>query len=1035
MLQQAHTRDIHTDLLLTVLLELLKNSTDLKVIVMSATLDVSKWQGHFQNFHCELDIVEDLRWQPESGGQPEVQGVWSELDCNRGFLDPEGRYSPSTLLTVRSLPESIVHFQLISSVLKWVDRPSAGFRNSEDQDELEREERRKRGLYGLSNSEKACFSRFTQPSLEAVRRATASKEERRRSKSTARSEASGGSGTASKSGDASPKGQKRRLAILVNKQALTDLEMTEEAVHRILRVLFPSNPSAMARVGSSYRRQRGRSDKMLAFQMSNTAPLLPTLEDGRTSPAMRRSLSSSFKTMKMERVESNGKEPKSEHRPLQSPRTALDQSLKKIWPTADAQQVKKMGDLLKRELNLRSHVKQPGEQLPRRQPLYVTPDAAGTKSNVKEFVNSAKLESSLAGEVWDSTGSNNEAPDRRVFHRMKNAAFLVSKIGEITEEINKERAEIRKLQRKQVTAPVNDECNFSLRSFRKRLLGKHQCLADAFRVLDLNVNQKIGPQEWGAMFRGSGLATFREARMSFELLDLNRDGSVTLAEFQAALEGVAEIAGIDGLRKRLVSFGYTKTLQVLEIIEASGVDPSKLLSLEEFGAALCRIHVVEPNEHQAIFDNVRDRGDPTSKASVNDLMAALGSVGPWMLLEDLADRCHQKWDSADATWAGLGPGDSGDSITLQAFEKKLEKLGLKHMAAQKASRILDVDAGGELSRSELLSALALSRPTLHMEDFRRKVQQRYRSIEAIFRESFEHMENEELNNDDDMRLSCDEFAEILEALDFSRRETSYLFWLADANGTKRLTLYEFFRGVKLFVPSCMVEALRLQGLARHARISDLFRHCGISWEKRLGPKAFAQLLQKLDIKCEDPHDAFDFLDVRSCGSISLREVVATLQNVMPGTKERSTLWECDRRAEKDVRNYLAPLHKTVTALKTTMKQDIEEDTPPPARTSVCSRTERRRSSNRLAFNKTDLGFYLAQETFQRISSDAEAQGLMSQPKATDYCGAKTVEDLCGYLKSSSSTMELHGKLLSQHYSRTDWHQRHNRIKAVLARKI
>ena len=28
-----------------------------------------------------------------------------------------------------------------------------------------------------------------------------------------------------------------------------------------------------------------------------------------------------------------------------------------------------------------------------------------------------------------------------------------------------------------------------------RLLGKHQCLADAFRVLDLNVNQKIGPQE------------------------------------------------------------------------------------------------------------------------------------------------------------------------------------------------------------------------------------------------------------------------------------------------------------------------------------------------------------------------------------------------------------------------------------------------------------------------------------------------------------------------------------------------------------
>eukprot|EP00913_Durusdinium_trenchii_P030970 g29007.t1 len=174
----------------------------------------------------------------------------------------------------------------------------------------------------------------------------------------------------------------------------------------------------------------------------------------------------------------------------------------------------------------------------------------------------------------------------------------------------------------------------------------------------------------------------------------------------------------------------------------------------------------------------------------------------------------------------------------------------------------------------------------------------------------------------------------------------------------------------------MVEGLRLQALARHARISDLFRGCGVSWEKRLSFKAFSNLLEKLQIKCEEhmgdrrsPRDAFDFLDVRSCGTISLREVVATLQNVMPGTKDWHVLWECDRKAEKDggnvqskgdgealsptlkqrrrsssfylrqllgdlrsarqdVRAYLAPLHRTVTQLKTTMKQDIEEDAPP-----------------------------------------------------------------------------------------------------------
>ena len=161
-------------------------------------------------------------------------------------------------------------------------------------------------------------------------------------------------------------------------------------------------------------------------------------------------------------------------------------------------------------------------------------------------------------------------------------------------------------------------------------------------------------------------------------------GSVTLGEFQAhiavvshlvllwqqnaeaALEGVAEITGIDGLRKRLVSFGYSKTMQALallprtwrawpfrppscealESMEGNGlVNPAKPLILEallaswqalsraeryrEIRAAipvgrslrlLCavalalfvrllsldkktlgRIHVVEPDEHRAIF--------------------------------------------------------------------------------------------------------------------------------------------------------------------------------------------------------------------------------------------------------------------------------------------------------------------------------------------------------------------------------------------------------------------------------------------------
>ena len=148
-----------------------------------------------------------------------------------------------------------------------------------------------------------------------------------------------------------------------------------------------------------------------------------------------------------------------------------------------------MGDLLKRELNMNENVQQQG---PRRQPLYVTPKAAGTKGHVKE-VDKTKLESSLAawhrcmpllsqaGEVWDA---NESKSNPRVFARMKNAAFLVSKIGEITEEIQKEccfavralkgclrqeKVDWKKKKLPTATMPVSDECNFSLRKFRKRL--------------------------------------------------------------------------------------------------------------------------------------------------------------------------------------------------------------------------------------------------------------------------------------------------------------------------------------------------------------------------------------------------------------------------------------------------------------------------------------------------------------------------------------------------------------------------------------
>ena len=66
-------------------------------------------------------------------------------------------------------------------------------------------------------------------------------------------------------------------------------------------------------------------------------------------------------------------------------------------------------------------------------------------------------------------------------------------------------------------------------------------------------------------------------------------------------------------------------------------------------------------------------------------------------------------------------------------------------------------------------------------------------------------------------------------------------------------LLRFFRGVKLFVPSCVVEGIRLQAglgasqrgpfctqsqaLVHHRRIADLFRNSGVAWDRRLNCQA------------------------------------------------------------------------------------------------------------------------------------------------------------------------------------------------------
>eukprot|EP00971_Amphidinium_carterae_P162400 3219254-Amphidinium_carterae.1 len=63
--------------------------------------------------------------------------------------------------------------------------------------------------------------------------------------------------------------------------------------------------------------------------------------------------------------------------------------------------------------------------------------------------------------------------------------------------------------------------------------------------------------------------------------------------------------------------------------------------------------------------------------------------------------------------------------------------------AKKAFHLMDVDGNSSLTRSEFVSALALSEPSLHLEDIRKKVRQRYKSIREALVSTDDHSGDQE----------------------------------------------------------------------------------------------------------------------------------------------------------------------------------------------------------------------------------------------------------------------------------------------------
>lgn len=453
-----------------------------------------------------------------------------------------------------------------------------------------------------------------------------------------------------------------------------------------------------------------------------------------------------------------------------------------------------------------------------------------------------------------------------------------------------------------------------LHLFRRKMLKRFSSLAEAFDSFNVDGSKQLDMREWCDLLGRTDMCSMFEARVIFELMDADRDGSLTMAEFNLGLETIAPVVSLVALRKRLICLGFTSMLQAIAVMDGGGEDSTmQPLTLSEFAACLRRAWVIEDHEHRAIFDLVRDPAEPQGRATLSELACGLAAVSPCILLGEARQQLEAKWGNLGAAADALQDEWLEDQGIFE--EKGSEWLGMTREEAAKLFRITDIDRSGNLTRSEVIGSVRLSQPSVQMEDIRCKVQQSYRGIEAVLREAFTH-EGAELDNS--LRFSTEEIMEVLEPLDMGKVEKRQLVQFMQATSDQGLTLSEFFRGIRLFAPSCALEGVRLQLLRNHDRVADAFR--GV--RHRRAPVTLpelAELLSAAGAEVKDLDTIFDIIDVRSTGVVTVTEVIAALQGSQSGTRRWVGRKEREESAEHSVQELVGPLRAAVLEIKQGLK--------------------------------------------------------------------------------------------------------------------
>mmetsp|Transcript_5603 Transcript_5603/g.21169 ORF Transcript_5603/g.21169 Transcript_5603/m.21169 type:complete len:900 (-) Transcript_5603:57-2756(-) len=283
-----------------------------------------------------------------------------------------------------------------------------------------------------------------------------------------------------------------------------------------------------------------------------------------------------------------------------------------------------------------------------------------------------------------------------------------------------------------VKPSTGNEAQRSLLSFRQKLLERFATMQSAFAQFAGETSggmERELPRKNFSRFLDknfSGLSHDDHARI-FDFLDTNKNGVISIAEFHTAIEAAAPVRSMEDLRRRLIALGYTSMRQALREMDAASGN-KKNLGVTDFAQGLTRVGVLEESEHQILFETLRDPYAGAKTVTLEQLHCALQAVSPIMLLEDIRDKILAKCGSVQAAFTSLDT-DSSNTVSIPEFVRMATHVWrMTHYEATKAFKLIDCDNSKVISRREFVTAMNLSEPSLFLEDIRRKVRQRFRSI-------------------------------------------------------------------------------------------------------------------------------------------------------------------------------------------------------------------------------------------------------------------------------------------------------------------